>query len=196
MSNDAQAGSNLQDFIVSLADGQTLDEPVHLLQWAARYLALMTSTQAQWAEAQSALERLTAGKGADRILARQKTVVSAVASAPGWKVVRPTASEMAQAEADFRSHLPQIAEQRSEIEQVAGTIKSDVETCHVIECITEIIKHKSCSRLSPFALLVVLWWFLALTPANDASPDMTVLALWYSIAPDARKIARGSWKKD
>lgn len=189
MSNDAEAGLALQAIIASAADGQTLDEPVSNLQWAARHIAVATYTDPQWASVKIALERMTTGNGIDSIVARQETAMSAMASSPGWKVTRPTASEIQRAEADLRSRLPQIAEQLAEVERVADGIESDPEKRQAIERITEILRRRSVARLSPFALLVVLWWFLVLTPAQDAGTDVAVLALWYAIARDA-------WKKD
>jgi hypothetical protein len=185
MSNGAEAGLTLRGVIASMADGRALDEPVGMLQWAARHIAVATYTDPQWETVRTALELMTTGSSIGSILDRQDAAMSAITNNPGWKVKRPTASEIQEAEADLRNHLPHIAEVLGEVEQVAYEFTSDTEKRQAIERIGEILNRRSVARLSPFALLVVLWWFFVLTPVKDAGTDVAVLALWYGIADNS-----------
>jgi hypothetical protein len=45
------------------------------------------------------------------------------------------------------------------------------------------------SRLSPFGLLIVLWWLFVMTPPQEATLGVPMLALWYATA-------RNMWRKD
>jgi hypothetical protein len=117
-----------------------------------------------------------------------------VSSESSWPSQRrgmplPSAIEMQAAEADLRSHLAQIAAQLAEIEKAADEITADPKKGRVVERLSTALKSTAVSKLSPFALLVVLWWLFVIAFPNDAATDIAVLALWYAVARD-------SWKKD
>jgi hypothetical protein len=90
---------------------------------------------------------------------------------------------MQEAEADLRSRLPEIARQLPEVETAADKITADSEKRKAIERISTIVKQIGASKLSPFALLVVLWWVLGMASADEVA----ALAVWYAIARDLFK---------
>jgi hypothetical protein len=102
---------------------------------------------------------------------------------------RPSAAEIKAAEADLRSQLAHIAEQLTEIKKAADEITADPQKVRAVERISRAVKNTAVSKLSPFAVLVVLWWLFVIAFPNDAATDVAVLALWYAVARDA-------WKKD
>jgi len=90
---------------------------------------------------------------------------------------------MEEAKADLRSQLPEIARNLPKVKAAAEKINADPEKRKVIKWISAIVKEGSASPLSPVALLIVLWWALAIVSAQD----LAVLAVWYAIARDVYK---------
>jgi hypothetical protein len=95
----------------------------------------------------------------------------------------PSAEEMQEAEANLRSRLPEIVRQLPEIETAADGITRDRRMGRVIERVSAIVKETAESRLSPFAMLIILWWLLGMASANEVA----ALAVWYAIARDVYK---------
>lgn len=191
-------GATLNRYIMAWADAQ-LDEPARDLQWAAKHLAVATYTDPQWPMVEDAMRRMASGNSIDGILARQREAMVGIYD--GLRLERrlyfpdspsaegPSEAEMEDAESDLRNRLPEIAERLSEVEQAVDKITADPVKRGAIKRVSEIIKKTDVARLSPFGLLIVLWWLFVLTPQKDADLNVAVLALWYTIARD-------SWRKD
>jgi hypothetical protein len=212
-------GMTLQGIIADVAGGQQLREPVKALQRAARNLAAGMYNDPQWEAVQIALpptayDNILAGvtTGANLVSRALDFLLAATTVGSNWSLhrivaprlgwppreseafmgmeeTRPSKSDLRAAEAGLRSHLPQIAEHLADIEQAADEITADRRKRQAIGHITQIIGSTGASRLSPLALLVVMWWVFAVTNPYDASTDTSALALWYAVA---RKL----WKKD
>lgn len=121
----------LSRFIAAWADAPQLDEPVNSLRWAARNLAVSIYTDRQWGIAQAALQQMASENSIDGILARQRDAMSGIVNSlhRDGAVQKgsglPSATEIQEAEADLRNHLPRIAEHLPEVEQAADKITAD-----------------------------------------------------------------------
>jgi hypothetical protein len=203
----------LQAMIADAADGLQLSEPVEALQRVAGNLAVAMH-DLRWVAQADLLQQTPSDRGHALGVGiagahgaggdydgyghddspnghdnGHDNVGSGSSSPSQWTgMPLPSATEMQAAEADLRSHLPQIAEQLAEIEKAADAITADPKKGRVVERLSTAVKSNAVSKLSPFALLVVLWWLFVIAFPNDAAADVAVLALWYAVARD-------SWKK-
>lgn len=187
----------LQDVLADAADGlKSLAMPGNALQAAARYLAVATFTDSQWWKVEAALRQMASDASVTAILARQRDAMAGITNtvqsgdANRMRPAHPSAAEIEEAQADFRSHLPEVAERLPEVEEVASKITADPEKRGAIERIVKIVRDSTASMLPPLGLLIVLWWlFVMRMPKDAAGTDVAVLALWYIIARD-------TWRKD
>ena len=139
---------------------------------------------------QATLQQMASESAVNAILDRQQAAMAGILNrlAPGdwqeWKLRdRPSTTEMEEAEADLRSQLPEIARKLPEVETAAEKIANDPEKRQAIARISAIVREVGASKLSPFALLIVLWWSLGMASAQD----LAMLAVWYAVARDVHK---------
>lgn len=178
--------------IITNARYSTLEEPSSSLRRAARDLQVAIKNRApEWAAAQATLRQTTdqnkvnATSGRRRFwgvgfLAEVAVATLTAVLAEEVTKARKAADGLEEAEADLRRQLPKIASQLPQIETAADKITADPGKRKAIERISAIVKETEASKLSSFALLVILWWVLGLTsPENVAA-----LAVWHAIARD------------
>jgi len=160
----AKTEPSLARIITSPSDNE-LQESASELRWAAKSLSATMNTDPGWAAVQATLRQMTSENAVNAILDRQQAAMAGILNrlAPGdWQgrefPDRPSTKEMEEAEADLRSQLPEIARQLPEVKTAAEKIATDREKRQAIERISAIVREVSASKLSPFALLIVLWW--------------------------------------
>jgi hypothetical protein len=180
------------------------ESPGDLGDATGQFLAVLY-TDPQWDVVRRTLEQMAADHSIDGILDRTQEAMAGIQNSlrPGhWYVIKrcigslgttPTEktieTELAKAETDLRERLPEIAEKLSQVERAAEKIAADPEKSKTAERISRAIKNSAASKLSPIALLVMLWWLFVVAFPKDTGNDVAVLALWYAVARD-------SWKKD
>lgn len=187
--------------IITSAPGRELAETPGALRLAAMDLLSAINTDPEGAALRAALRQTANQSPAKTIPTAQRqqrhemvriffALLSAVGAGAtigrsGHEGVRdsPSTKEMQEAEADLRSHLPEIARKLPEVETAAEKILRDPKVRRAIERTSAIVKEAVGSKLSPFALLIVLWWVLGMASPNDVA----ALAVWYAIARDVYK---------
>jgi hypothetical protein len=190
MSNEAAKTEPSLVRIITSPSDHKVHESARELRWAAKSLSAAMSTDPAWAAVQTTLRQMASESAVNAILDRQQAAMAGILNrlAPGdsqeWKFRdRPSTTEIEETEADLRSQLPEIARKLPEIETAAEKIANDPEKQQAIKRISAIVREVSASKLSPFALLIVLWWALGMASAQD----LAMLAIWYAVARDAYK---------
>lgn len=190
MSNEVEETETSLTLIITSASEDTMSESASELRWAAKSLLARMNTDPRWAEVQATLRQMTSESTVDAILDRQQAAMAGILNklAPGdwqdWRLRdKPSTEQMEEAKADLRSQLPEIARNLPKVKAAAEKINADPEKRKVIKWISAIVNEGSASPLSPVALLIVLWWALAIVSAQD----LAVLAVWYAIARDVYK---------
>jgi hypothetical protein len=176
--------------IITTAATNKLTEPLNELRWAAKSFLALLNTDPEWPAIQAALNQVAGESIVDTILDRQRAAMAGMLNrlAPGGRPVgsfsdNPSGQEIEKAEADLRSQLPQISSTLPEVKTLADQITADPDKRRVVERISAIGRSAGASKLSPWALLIILWWVL-----GSASPkDLAALAVWYAVAHDLRK---------
>lgn len=171
--------------IIKTAATSKVPEPLNELRWAAKSFLTLLNTDPEWPAIQAALNQVAGESIVDTILDRQRAAMAGMFNrlAPGGRPARsfpdnPSGPEIQKAEADLRSQLPQIASTLPEVKTLAEQITADPDKRRAVELISAIGRSAGASKLSPLALLIILWWAL-----GSASPrELAALAVWYSVA--------------
>jgi hypothetical protein len=189
MSDTRPDESLLAAFFASVLNRKQ-EESYSALRDAARDLAIAVHTDsAAWSAVNVTLRQIAAENAVDAILARQSSAMAGISNSfrlSNWRILdapdRLSEKEMQEAEADLRDHIPDITSKLSEIEERAKEISADPEKRTAIQRISD-VANAHLSQLSPFAVVIVLWWLLASLP----STDLGILTVWYMIVSDYLK---------
>jgi hypothetical protein len=171
------------------------DSPKVLRAATGQFLTIMY-TDPQWDHVSNTLEQLAVDNSIDGILLRtreamagiQNSLIQYCRTSPGPEQSGSLETELAQAEADLRERLPEIATKLPQVEKATEDIVANPQTRKAVERISAAVKNTTASKLSPVGLLVMLWWLFVVAFPTSAANEVAVLALWYTVARDV-------WKK-
>ncbi len=186
-----EANSELARLIANASDTDFTESPEEL-RWPARHLLGAMYTDPQWSTVQAVLQEIADENTVDAILDRQHAAMRGIFNSlyrfnrtvSGVQEAGPSQKEMQEAQADLQNHLPEIVRQLPKVEATAEKLTADPAARGAIELISKIVKEGASSKkLTPIALLVVLWWVLGVTSPNE----IAALAVWYAVARDVFK---------
>jgi hypothetical protein len=138
------------------AQAFTAVESTPMSDHIASWVAILEATFGQMAESNS-----PAG-----IRARQRDAMTSISSRLQDAVKArhhlpvPTPQELYEAEAALRSRAPQTPEQAEEVSQFAAQMTADSEKRKLIERLIGGLTSDDVARLTPYAVLVLLYWWL------------------------------------
>lgn len=142
--------------------------------------------QAQMAEAargqlEAALLQMAVDNNVHGILDRQRDAMAAITRS----FTIPTVESLHVAQDSMLDVISREPEAAQEIQQLAAEITADTEKRKVVERITGGLNRADVAGLTPWALLVLMWWFLsqyAKEPGTEVSNQLVVLAIVIAMA--------------
>jgi hypothetical protein len=141
---------------------------------------------AQMAEAargqlEAALLQMAVDNNVRGILDRQRDAMAAITRS----FTIPTVESLHVAQDAMLDVIPREPEAAQEIQQLAAEITADTEKRRVVERITGGLNRADVAGLTPWALLVLMWWFLsqyAKEPGTEVSNQLVVLVIVIAMA--------------
>jgi hypothetical protein len=127
-------------------------------EFARQLVEMIASLQPDLRALRDAVQQILYS-GVGGIVARQREeMTSFVASLEPLPM--PTLRELQEAQASLRRHLPRTSDEVKRVEQLSETITADPRHRKVITRMGDTLKHADLSKIPPFALSTLLYWWL------------------------------------